>query len=110
MTLKLLESVKSAKSVYKDPVQPSRPETWRLKKAEREFESALRQSKGQFEEAEYNLKLCRYLFDTSTRSQLASLKMIESAAVLTKIDSRTRGKRGDCAEGWNQRRAILKYD
>ncbi len=54
----------------------------RLKEAEGEFESALRQSKGKFEEAEYNLKLCRSVLDTSTRSQLASLEMSETPAAL----------------------------
>jgi hypothetical protein len=51
-----------------------------LKDAEGEFQSVMRQSKGGIVEAAYNLNLCRSLLATTTRSQLASLRMIETPA------------------------------
>lgn len=49
----------------------------RLAEARREFETALRQSDGQFEEATYNLKLCSSLLAQAPVT-LASLKTIEA--------------------------------
>jgi len=53
-----------------------------LKDAEREFDSAFRQSKGAIDEAAYNLKVCRSLLAMTTRSQLASLRIIETTATM----------------------------
>ncbi|HEY6187289.1 MAG TPA: tetratricopeptide repeat protein [Pyrinomonadaceae bacterium] len=53
----------------------------RLSEAEREFEIALRQADGEFDEAAHNLKLCRSL---ATKAQAASLKVVETSAGLNK--------------------------
>lgn len=50
--------------------------------AEREFETALRQSGANFKEAAYNLKLCRAL--SKKEESYASLKVVDSTFVLTK--------------------------
>jgi len=47
----------------------------RLAEAGSEFEIALRQSAGLFDDAAYNLKLCRSLLNTSTKTQVASLRV-----------------------------------
>ena len=49
----------------------------RLDEARREFETALRQSEGQLEEATHNLKLCSSLL-AQTPGTLASLKTVET--------------------------------
>jgi tetratricopeptide (TPR) repeat protein len=47
----------------------------RLSEAGPEFETALRQTGGLFDDAAYNLKLCRSLLSTSTKTQVTSLRV-----------------------------------
>ena len=56
----------------------------RLPEARREFETALRQADGDFNEATYNLKLCRSLLALNAKAQLASLKIVEATDRLNK--------------------------
>jgi hypothetical protein len=49
-----------------------------LTEAERQFKVALRQSAGAFDEAA--LKLCRSRLTATTKSQVAALKVVETAA------------------------------
>jgi tetratricopeptide (TPR) repeat protein len=54
----------------------------RLTEAGREFETALRQSRGSFDEAAHNLELCRTLLTTPAKVQIAALEisgMMEAA-------------------------------
>jgi Tfp pilus assembly protein PilF len=50
----------------------------RVPEAKREFETALRQADGEFDEATHNLKLCRALLASPAKAQLASLKTVET--------------------------------
>ncbi|MCA1557871.1 MAG: tetratricopeptide repeat protein [Acidobacteria bacterium] len=50
----------------------------------REFEIAVRQSTGSFDEAAYNLKLCRAQLTKEKQNAYASLKVSDSTFVLTK--------------------------
>jgi Flp pilus assembly protein TadD len=50
----------------------------RLSEAEREFESAVKQSDGKFDEAAHNLKLCRALLASPEKPQLGLLKTVET--------------------------------
>ena len=52
----------------------------RLPEAKQAFETALRQADGEFEEATYNLKLCRSLLALPAKAQLESLKIVEATA------------------------------
>ncbi|MEW6207564.1 MAG: tetratricopeptide repeat protein [Acidobacteriota bacterium] len=52
-----------------------------LDAAARQFEIALRQSKGKFEGAAHNLGLCREMMAASSRSLIARLQVVSSAAV-----------------------------
>lgn len=56
----------------------------RLPEAKREFETALSQADGEFNEATHNLKLCRSLLVLHAKAQLASLKIVEATARLSK--------------------------
>ncbi len=57
----------------------------RLPEAEREFALALKQSDGKFDEAAYNLKLCRArLAAPATTTELAGLKLVETATGLNR--------------------------
>jgi len=52
----------------------------RLAEAEREFEVALRQAGGEFQEATHNLELCRSLrLTASLKARLSSLKTVETS-------------------------------
>jgi hypothetical protein len=64
----------------------------RLAEAEREFDAALRQSGGTFDDAAYNLKLCRALLAGQEKRQLASLKITAFKRTEGKINHR--GHRG----------------
>lgn len=57
----------------------------RLHEAEREFEVALRQAGGAFNDAAYNLKLCRSLLKASAKDSLASLKVEATTKASGKI-------------------------
>ncbi|MEW6213543.1 MAG: hypothetical protein AB1631_34930, partial [Acidobacteriota bacterium] len=52
-----------------------------LDAARRQFEIALRHSRGKFEGAAHNLSLCRKMIDASSRSLIAQLRVASSAAV-----------------------------
>lgn len=56
----------------------------RVREAEREFEIALRQSSDGFEDASYNLKLCRSLMMREEQVASASMKVADATFVLTK--------------------------
>jgi tetratricopeptide (TPR) repeat protein len=58
--------------------------TGRVTDAEREFEIALRESSSGFDDAAYNLSLCRALIRRETRDAFASLKVADSTFVLTR--------------------------
>ena len=60
----------------------------RLHEAEREFEAALKQANGIFADATNNLKLCRFLLKTSAKDQLASMSLVATTRVHSKILSR----------------------
>jgi tetratricopeptide (TPR) repeat protein len=51
-----------------------------LELAEREFEAALRGSRGTFAEAAHNLRLCRAALSNGTKTESASLKMVATMA------------------------------
>ncbi|MBD0369672.1 MAG: tetratricopeptide repeat protein [Pyrinomonadaceae bacterium] len=56
----------------------------RVQEAEREFEIALRQASDGFEDASYNLKLCRSLMMKDEAIASASMKVADATFVLTK--------------------------
>lgn len=56
----------------------------RLTEAEREFEVALKQANGTFDDAAHNLQLCRSMLSTTTKTLVASLKLVETTPVLLK--------------------------
>jgi len=56
----------------------------RVTEAEREFELALREATGGFDEAAYNLSLCRALIRRETPEAFARLKVADSTFVLTR--------------------------
>ena len=51
-----------------------------LEEATREFEIAVKQSRGKFVEASQNLARCRQMIDASSPAMIASLKMVEGAS------------------------------
>jgi tetratricopeptide (TPR) repeat protein len=55
-----------------------------ISEAEREFEIALKQASAPFEDAAYNLNLCRSLLTRETQAASASLKIADSTFVLTR--------------------------
>lgn len=52
----------------------------RLSMAEREFEVALKQERGSFEEAAHNLRLCRAALAKGTKTQIAAMKVVATIA------------------------------
>ncbi|HEX8748555.1 MAG TPA: tetratricopeptide repeat protein, partial [Pyrinomonadaceae bacterium] len=56
----------------------------RVTDAEREFEIALREAGGGFDDAAYNLSLCRALIKRETQAAFARLKVADSTFVLTR--------------------------
>ena len=54
----------------------------RLRDAQHEFEKALRQSGGGFDDAAYNLQLCRSLLTATRSKQVAAFRVSEVTAVL----------------------------
>ena len=56
----------------------------RLTEAEREFEIALKQANGTFDDAAHNLQLCRSMLSTTTKPLVASLKLVETTPALLK--------------------------
>jgi tetratricopeptide (TPR) repeat protein len=52
--------------------------TGRLSTAEQEFEAALNQASGTFEDAAHNLRLCRTALAGGTKTQFASLKVVKT--------------------------------
>lgn len=56
----------------------------RVSEAEREFEIALKQASSGFEDAAYNLNLCRSLMSREKQAAFASLKVADSTFVLTR--------------------------
>ncbi len=56
----------------------------RFVEAEKEFEVALSQADGEFDEAAYNLKLCRRLLASPGKAEVASLKIVETTIGLNR--------------------------
>jgi tetratricopeptide (TPR) repeat protein len=54
--------------------------TGHLSMAEQEFEVALNQARGDFEEAAHNLRLCRTALSKGTKIQFASLRVVKTIA------------------------------
>jgi hypothetical protein len=50
--------------------------------AEQEFKTALKETGGTFEEAAYNLKLCRAALANGTKPHITSMKVIASVAAI----------------------------